>query len=109
MLEILKETTVWSDGSNANHTYLLEGSKIIAYAKFGGNDIQELRNNAQSMLYGELTIQYLKTLTEVFLNHIHSHPSKPPTYGAKSKYRIEDLKKELQNIEQLLAKNIKIN
>ena len=43
MLEILKETTVWSDGSNANHTYLLEGSKIIAYAKFGGNDIQELR------------------------------------------------------------------
>ena len=43
MLEILKETTVWADSSNANHTYLLEGSKIIAYAKFGGNDIQELR------------------------------------------------------------------
>ena len=43
MLEILKETTIWSDSSNANHTYLLDGNKIIAYAKFGGNDIQELR------------------------------------------------------------------
>jgi hypothetical protein len=43
MLEILKETTIWSDSSNANHTYLLDGNKIIAYAKFGGNDIQELK------------------------------------------------------------------
>ena len=43
MLEILKETTVWSDSSNANHTYLLDGTKIIAYAKFGGNDIQALK------------------------------------------------------------------
>ncbi len=43
MLEILKETTVWSDGSNANHTYLLEGTKIVAYAKFGGDEIQVLK------------------------------------------------------------------
>ena len=43
MLEILKETTIWSDGSNANHTYLLDGTKIIAYAKFGGDDIQALK------------------------------------------------------------------
>ena len=43
MLEILKETTVWSDGSNANHTYLLDGSKIIAYAKSSDNSVQVLR------------------------------------------------------------------
>ena len=43
MLEILKETTVWSDGSNANHTYLLDGTKIVAYAKSSDNSIQVLR------------------------------------------------------------------
>ena len=61
------------------------------------------------MLYGELTVKYLKVLTEVFLSHIHQHPGKEPTYSQNSKYRIEDLRKELQNIENLLAKNIKIN
>ena len=68
-----------------------------------------MRDNAQSMLYGELTVQYLKVLTEVFLGHIHQHPEKEPTYSQNSKYRTEDLRKELQNIENLLAKNIKIN
>ena len=61
------------------------------------------------MLYGELTVKYLKVLTEVFLGHIHQHPGKEPTYSQHSKYRIEDLRKELQNIDNLLAKNIKIN
>ena len=43
MLQILKETTVWSDGSNANHTYLLDGIKIVAYAKCSDNTVQVLR------------------------------------------------------------------
>jgi len=43
MLEILNETTVWSDRSNANHIYLLEGTKIVAYAKFGGDEVQVLK------------------------------------------------------------------
>lgn len=43
MLEIFKETTVWSDGSNANHTYLLDGTKIIAYAKYSDNSVQVLK------------------------------------------------------------------
>ena len=43
MLEILKETTIWNDGSIINHTYLLEGTKIVAYAKFGGDEAQVLR------------------------------------------------------------------
>ena len=43
MIEILKETTVWSDGSNATHTYLLDGTKIVAYAKSSDNSVQVLR------------------------------------------------------------------
>lgn len=43
MLEIFKETTVWADGSNSNHTYLLDGSKLVAYAKYGGQEIQVLK------------------------------------------------------------------
>jgi hypothetical protein len=40
MLEILKETTVWNtDSPVPNHTYLLDGDKLIAYAKFGSNEI----------------------------------------------------------------------
>lgn len=40
MLEILKEVTQWSTGSSViNHTYLLEGNKLIAYAKFGTDEI----------------------------------------------------------------------
>ena len=40
MLEILKETTVWNtDFPVANHTYLLDGDKLIAYAKFGSDEI----------------------------------------------------------------------
>jgi len=40
MLEILKEVTVWNtDNTVANHTYLLDGNKLIAYAKFGTDDI----------------------------------------------------------------------
>jgi hypothetical protein len=40
MLEILKEVTVWNtDNTVANHTYLLDGNKLIAYAKFGTDEI----------------------------------------------------------------------
>ena len=43
MLEIFKETTVWADGSNSNHTYLLDGSKLVAYAKYSDNSVQVLK------------------------------------------------------------------
>lgn len=40
MLEILKETTSWNtDTPVKNHTYLLDGNKLIAYAKFGSDQI----------------------------------------------------------------------
>jgi hypothetical protein len=90
--------------------YLISHKGRFKFKKVLTNsDLTDLRQNTQSMLYGELTIQYLKTLTEVFLSHIHQHPQKEPTYSQNSKYKIEDLRKELQNIEKLLAKNLKIN
>jgi len=109
ILEFIDENT--SYGLTAgDEIYLVSHKGRYKFKKIlTKDDIQELRDNAQSMLYGELTVQYLKTLTEVFLGHIHQHPGKEPTYGQSSKYRIEDLRKELQNIEKLLAKNIKIN
>lgn len=45
MLEIFKETTVWdTDIAVPNHTYLLDGDKIIAYAKFGSNEVVKLKS-----------------------------------------------------------------
>ena len=32
-MQAVKETTVWKDGTTANHTYLLDGDKLVAYIK----------------------------------------------------------------------------
>ena len=34
-MEAVKEITVWADGSTANHTYLLDGTNLVAYIKQG--------------------------------------------------------------------------
>jgi len=34
-MQAYKETTVWNDVTNINHTYLLDGDKMVAYIKFG--------------------------------------------------------------------------
>jgi hypothetical protein len=32
-MEALKEVTVWADGTTANHTYLLDGTNLVAYIR----------------------------------------------------------------------------
>ena len=34
-MEAVIETTVWNDSNNANHTYLLDGTKMVAYISVG--------------------------------------------------------------------------
>lgn len=34
----MRETTVWEDGMDCNHTYLLDGDKCYAYVKQGTNE-----------------------------------------------------------------------
>jgi hypothetical protein len=109
ILEFIDDNTSYSLTAG-DEIYLISHKGRFRFKKtITKDDLDEIKKNGQSMLYGELTIQYLRTLTEVFLNHIHQHPSTPPTYSQNSLYKIEDLRKELQNIENLLAKNIKIN
>jgi hypothetical protein len=39
MEQAFKEITVWADGNTAiNHTYLLDGDKMVAYIRYGTTD-----------------------------------------------------------------------
>ena len=38
-MEAVKEITVWADGNTViNHTYLLDGDKMVAYIRYGGTE-----------------------------------------------------------------------
>lgn len=43
-MEAVKETTVWDSDIQANHTYLLDGDKMVAYMKFGKGEAFYFKN-----------------------------------------------------------------
>ena len=94
MLEILKETTVWSDGSNANHTYLLDGTKIIAYAKYGGDDIQALKTQIK---IDKRYRTFVKTKHPGLQKFIKSTPTKSNTRVFKIKSKSKEYFVELSD------------
>jgi hypothetical protein len=94
MLEILKETTVWSDGSNANHTYLLDGSKIVAYAKSSDNSVQVLRTQIK---IDKRYRTFIKTKHFGLENLIKSTPAKSNTRVFKVKSKEKEYFVELSD------------
>jgi hypothetical protein len=94
MLEILKETTVWSDGSNANHTYLLDGSKIIAYAKYSDNSVQVLRTQIK---IDKRYRTFIKTKHFGLENIIKSSPTKSNIRVFKIKSKTKEYFVELSD------------
>ena len=94
MLEILKETTVWSDGSNANHTYLLDGTKIVAYAKFGGDEVQVLKTQIK---IDKRYRTFVKTKHFGLQNLIKSTPAKSNTRVFKVQSKTKEYFVELSD------------
>jgi hypothetical protein len=94
MLEILKETTVWSDGSNANHTYLLDGSKIVAYAKCSDNSVQVLRTQIK---IDKRYRTFIKTKHSGLQNLIKSTPAKSNTRVFKVQSKTKEYFVELSD------------
>lgn len=94
MLEILKETTIWSDGSNVNHTYLLDGSKIIAYAKFGGDDVQALKTQIR---IDKRYRTFVKTKHSGLEKFIKNTPTKSNTRVFKVKSKTKEYFVELSD------------
>ena len=94
MLEILKETTVWSDGSNINHTYLLEGIKIIAYAKYGGDDVQVLKTQIK---IDKRYRTFVKSNHPALAKFIKTTPTKSSTRVFKIKSKAKEYFVELSD------------
>ena len=94
MLEILKETTIWSDGSNANHTYLLDGSKIVAYAKCSDNSVQVLKTQIK---IDKRYRTFVKTKHPGLQKFIKNTPTKSNTRVFKVKSKTKEYFVELSD------------
>jgi hypothetical protein len=105
ILEFIDENTSYGLTAS-NEIFLISHKGRYRFKKILTNeDIEDLRKNTQSMLYGELTVKYLQILTNAFLSHIHQHPQNQPVKTES----VVALEAQLRDIQNLLAKNIKIN
>ena len=105
ILELIDENTSYGLTAS-NEIFLISHKGRYRFKKILTNeDIKDLRENSQSMLYGELTVKYLQILTNAFLTHIHQHPGAAPVKAES----VVALEAQLRDIQNLLAKNIKIN
>lgn len=105
ILELIDENTSYGITAS-DEIFLISHKGRYRFKKILTNaDIDELRRNSQSMLYGELTVKYLEILTNAFLTHIHQHPGAAPVKAEV----VVALEAQLRDIQNLLAKNIKIN
>jgi hypothetical protein len=67
-MEALVETTVWKDGGTSNHTYLLDGSNLVAYIKKGDtkpfyfkNPIKNFDKRGRTFIKGDRKLFKLKS------------------------------------------------
>lgn len=59
----MRETTVWEDGSDCNHLYLLDGDKCLAYIKKGSNEHMVFKKPLKFDLRGR-TFEVVKKVTK---------------------------------------------
>lgn len=68
------------------------------------DELKKVFKEAHPMVYGDLLVEYLKQLVDVFRNHIHTFAYNPPSFDLNQKKLFDhNLNKEL------LSKNILIN
>jgi hypothetical protein len=73
-MEAVKEITVWTDGSKCNHTYLLDGDKMVAYIPFG-KTVQTIFKNPiridkRGRKFEKLKVNPFKVVDEPVDSHI---------------------------------------
>jgi hypothetical protein len=83
-MEAVKEITKWADGTTANHTYLLDGDKMVAYIPFG-KTIQTIFKNPiridkRGRKFEKLKTNPFKLKTKVESNLVEVQGSKGNVY-----------------------------
>ena len=84
-MEAVVETTVWSDSNNANHTYLLDGTKMLAYIKVGSTTPFYFKNpitiSRSRRKFEKLKVNPFKDWAKLLKAHIDVEPT--PDYIKK--------------------------
>ena len=60
-MEAVKEITLWADGTTANHTYLLDGTSLVAYIKKGDTTPYYFKNPIKGFSKTGRKFETLKT------------------------------------------------